>query len=937
VTDRDIPPLRVSARAHGDLHGMVIEELEATAPGLQAHLSKPVALGQGEAIVEWNMPAEFTVEADLAVLTNDEGSGTLRGRVEVNPTEGSWPELQGRLKATAMRWKDWPLVSGEVVAGFDGEILNVVSLQIRADDNSRLEASGDWAVEGQSVKNLEVNGMITRRWVARWLPDELAFSEVKLEGTANGTWPELQHQGTLIADDLIFEKLNSTNWKLSWEGIGRDANGTAEGTAGESRLTVEAMTQAEGLLINSLILKRADDAQMVLVKPAVLKWEAGLFLDELELQGADSGLLVSFEEQGRWHLQATRLEQAWLSDWVQLPGPTWFVESLLVDGKRTRGIWQGRVNTKAAVEIGEARSAQITLEMRLDVEGLQIETGSISEGELPILNITGRLPLTLNPGSSDAKWSFDPEEKLSLKISSADNPAFWQQVYETVGVEVKRPVINGMLSGTWKEAAGEIAGGAELIRFDPERWGTHWPELKRIQAHLTGSNEGLVLDGLTARIFGQEVRASGLLPLDETKLTLLRDDPWAYLRQAGNGKIEIPDADLSAWATLAPKILAPSGKMRMSLRLTTGGEIDGAMHLEGAALRPIGPLGALQDITAEVRFEGRRVTIKSVEAQTGGRPVELKGEANWLDTGQPRFDLTLKGMNLPFVRQTGLLLRGDVDLKLQTDDNGVTWVRGGVGLRDGLFLVDLESLRPSSGGGGSASGRPPYFSVAEAPFGDWRLDVAVRGANFLRMETPVFSGRASADFQLTGTLRDPLAIGEAVVTEGVVKLPFATFQVTEGWVRLRKNDPHELHLSVIGGARRMDYDLRMELTGTGSSPTLQFFSNPPLSSEEVLLLVMAGESPNNGMNYTSSQRATKLGAYLGRNLINQFTGNRDRDERVAISFGDKISQEGRETYRIEYYLNGRWSLVGEYDEFDDYNAGVKWRVFSSRNKKEKDE
>ena len=135
----------------------------------------------------------------------------------------------------------------------------------------------------------------------------------------------------------------------------------------------------------------------------------------------------------------------------------------------------------------------------------------------------------------------------------------------------------------------------------------------------------------------------------------------------------------------------------------------------------------------------------------------------------------------------------------------------------------------------------------------------------------------------------------------------------------------------------MDYDLRMELTGTGSSPTLQFFSNPPLSSEEVLLLVMAGESPNNGMNYTSSQRATKLGAYLGRNLINQFTGNRDRDERVAISFGDKISQEGRETYRIEYYLNGRWSLVGEYDEFDDYNAGVKWRVFSSRNKKEKDE
>ena len=100
---------------------------------------------------------------------------------------------------------------------------------------------------------------------------------------------------------------------------------------------------------------------------------------------------------------------------------------------------------------------------------------------------------------------------------------------------------------------------------------------------------------------------------------------------------------------------------------------------------------------------------------------------------------------------------------------------------------------------------------------------------------------------------------------------------------------------------------------------------------------MAGESPQNNVNYSSSQRAAKLGTYLGQNLINQFTGNRDSEERLMISLGEKVSQGGRETYRIEYYLNGRWSLVGEYDEFDDYNAGVKWKVFSSGKKKEHDE
>ena len=55
-----------------------------------------------------------------------------------------------------------------------------------------------------------------------------------------------------------------------------------------------------------------------------------------------------------------------------------------------------------------------------------------------------------------------------------------------------------------------------------------------------------------------------------------------------------------------------------------------------------------------------------------------------------------------------------------------------------------------------------------------------------------------------------------------------------------------------------------------------------------------------------------------------------------ISTGEKVSRGGRETYRIEYDLNGRWSLIGEYDEFDDYNAGLKWKIYSSDLKGETD-
>jgi len=937
VAGLKLPNLKITAKAHGGLNRLVIDTFEANAPGLQAHLSEAVTIGRHDLSEAWNTPATFSVEMNLATLSQNKGSGLLKGRVDLIPVQDFWPQLDAQLEADSLHWKDWPEVSGGIAASFDGKNIQVGRLKFSADDDSQLEISGDWNLASRMAKDVVVKGKIARRWLARWLPEELVFSEIQLSGTAHGVWPKLKHQGTLSAEGLTYEKINPSNWKMDWEGIGLLVKSTLKGNSGKSHLTIVSSTTETGVELDDFILQRADGAELKLVKPTVLTLKPDFNLQTLQLEGPDDSVSITAGSAWRWQVQGSRLEQAWWDDWVTLPGPSWYVESVLVDGVAHEGKWEGQITTQAAVAIGENRSAQITLAMIFDAEGLRIDQGSISEGELPILNITGQAPFWLTLGSDGSQWRFDADGLLSAEISSASNPAFWQQVNLALGVEVREPVILGTLSGSWSKPEGEVSIGADLVRVNAELHGAQWPELRLLKARLIGGSDGLKLEELTARISGQKVHASGRLPWNRDKWVRLRDDPWSYLREAGEGHIEIPDADLSAWATLAPTVLAPLGRLQLSLDVSPGGKVDGSLKLQDAATRPIGPLGAMQDITAEVRFEDTRVVIKSVEAQIGGRPVELKGEANWLESGQPKFDFTLRGQNLPFVRQTGLLLRGDVDLTLQTDDEGITWIRGGVGLRDGLFLVDLQSLRPSRGGGGSGAGRPPYFSVTEDPFANWRLDVAVKGKHFLRMETPVFSGRASADFHLEGNLREPRAIGEATLTEGMVKLPFATFDVSEGWVRLRQSDPYMPRLSVIGTARRMGYDLRMELTGSAVAPNLQFFANPPLTSEEVFLLVMAGQSPQSDVNYTSSQRATKLGAYLGQNLINQFTGNTSGEERLMISLGEKISQGGKDTYRIEYYLNGRWSLVGEYDEFDDYNAGVKWKIFSSQTEKDDDE
>jgi translocation and assembly module TamB len=217
--------------------------------------------------------------------------------------------------------------------------------------------------------------------------------------------------------------------------------------------------------------------------------------------------------------------------------------------------------------------------------------------------------------------------------------------------------------------------------------------------------------------------------------------------------------------------------------------------------------------------------------------------------------------------------------------------------------------------------------VDTPPVNAWTLAVEVTGDEFMRLRTPVFNGVASARFRLSGTLEEPRAIGEVEIDEGAVRMPFARFDVQQGSVRLTEADPYEPTLYLRGTGRRYGYDLTVELDGRASAPNVVFTSSPALDSEQVLLMVMTGAAPSNEIAVTGTQRMTRLGTFVGQNLLNSLTSDNADADRLSITSGEKISRQGRETYDIEYKISDRWSARGEYNEFDEYNAGLKWRVF----------
>jgi translocation and assembly module TamB len=449
-------------------------------------------------------------------------------------------------------------------------------------------------------------------------------------------------------------------------------------------------------------------------------------------------------------------------------------------------------------------------------------------------------------------------------------------------------------------------------------------ERLRVVAEFTATNASLT--ELYAEVEGQPVRASAETPVTPELWTHpRRREAWPRLDQA-SARVRVDAANVAAFARFLPDILSPQGAVSADLAVRPGLALAGSLSLSNAATRGLLPMGPVRDAQARFRFVGRRAEIEQFSGSLAGETVSVSGHLAWPRLTAPELSVRLRGQRVPLARQPGLILRADVDLGLMTSNGVPPVLSGTVRLRDSFYLAELRSLLP--GRAAPPQRRPPFFSVTEEPFADWTLDVRVEGERGLRVRTPLFRGELSPDLRLGGTLREPFAVGDVRVTEGRVQFPFASIQIEQGRVALAADNPYRPELFIAGTARAFDYDLRLHVTGFADAPVWEMSSNPPLTPEAVVLLVTAGEVPRDTVNFSDRQRAGRLMLFLGKSLFSELWLEDSAAERLTIRSGESVTRTGRETYAVEYQLTDRWSLVGEYDQFNDLNAGIKWRVYS---------
>jgi translocation and assembly module TamB len=925
------PNLSGRIEARGDRQAITISSFQIDAPFAKARLSAPVVIGF-DGTPRGN-PATLSLDADLSQQPWLASRGSVKGNLSVRSIDAP---IVFQLQLEQISIGDFKLARATTRGEWQWPRLTLETFEAQLDATSTLSARGSIDWEARTVANGEFNAALSREWFAPWLPPEITWKKMATTATVEGTFDALRHAGSVTLERADTRVIKPFDLQAEWNGAGRALEKfSANILAGSAQLTVAGSGDETGIDLRELNLISLGAEPLALTQPARIDWSSALSLTGLSLRNETSSLQADFTSgaQTSFKLSAQHFDKEWLGQWLDIPGPTWIVSQLQATGNTVENVLNFSVALSGEIKAPQ-QSADVTVLATGDARGVAITELKLTDGDRVLTNAQGTLPFHWVVRGTP---HFRRDDSAPLKLEAdvlADSP-LWPAVAEPLGLTVTGATAHATLGGNLKQPQGELRVDIESLKVGAgARYEDLFPDLAGFTLRASAARNVVKIDALSAKIEGQLLQASAQLPMNDGRWSELLTKPREFNWDDAEGTIEIPDADLTPIARRLPSLVAAQGQLKAKLALTRGSNLSGSLELTNAATRPISGLGTVQEINATIVFAEREAIVQSFTGKIGGEPVTLEGTIKLPRQAEPNYALKLAGKNLPLVRQAGLLLRSDLDLRATTGANGITRVAGLVTLRDGLVLSDLEALLPSGTRG--VTRRPPYFAIEKAPFSQWQLAIEVRGKNAVRVRTPVFTGNASAHFDLSGTLGEPRAIGEVTIDRGVLFFPFATFTVQSGAVRLRASDPFTPQINVNAISRRHNFELRLEVSGTPDAPALTFSSNPPLEASEVLLMVMAGQMPANEAAGTTAQggiRLGQIGAYLGQGIYRGLGGT--GENRLEIVSGEQISRQGRETYEVAYKLGEKWSLVGEYDQFDSYNAGFKWRIYTQEGDNEK--
>lgn len=942
LMDHALPDVYFQSASEGTDEVVTLKMLQVEGPGVRVDLREPIRVDLFSRQVL--SPALLWVDADFDRLEVSRLRGQLKADLELMPTRAG---VDGwlRVKGQALEYAEFSLRDLDLNLELEDSQWLRCDTRAVVDGVGQILASGRYDLESQLLSagglTLELDG--TR--LGAWLPESIGLGRVQLNATGEGPLANLRHQGDLSVEQIQLGTPIVESAQISWGGHGlRIERFDAVVSKGQSRYELIGQLESVdgGLRAWFENLTVLDDGGVLaeLTQPAELLYDAEgrLVLKDWVLDGeagrVELALEGAYPQRAAWELTLVNWTmQRWLRDW-------WTVSSMsAVDFTSLRcvGGWEeGPLGLDLEFELGLRQADDVDL---LGSGGVHLGDGQarfegVQFGDSlgPWLQVEGALPMEVFAAEAPrVRFDLDGPLRLNADISGAER---WGDVFSQIAVvDLKRLDGALKLAGSIDEPKGSLRLDIATASVEGENG------LPAAQVHLEGNLDGqsLMIPALHLNVLEEQFSGTARLELPSSLRSCFVDPFESHDWGRTTFELTVPRSSLSPLRYFFAATISEGGFVEAELQGSVASGVEGVLRIEDLSTRHVFPFGSIRDIQAELNFNHQEAHLSSFRGYIGQQPLTASGCVNYGGWPQTSYDFALNGAGISLLRKPGLMLRADLDLELSKAIDAAAVLSGEVDLKDGVFLQDLTALMQRPASGQSAERRPPYFSVEAEPWGAVQVDLSVQGKQFMRLDTPVVDGVLSANFALSGTLREPVSIGSVRFEDGNLLFPFARFEIDRGRIDLPVDDPFTPLLNLSGYSRRYGYDLEVEIGGTAYEPQVQFYSSPHLSSHTIMQMVVAGQSPDGQFRFSAAEAAQRFGSYLSKNIfVSRGEKGADTLDRFSMTTGGNLSKQGKETVDLELRVAERIYVTGEYDEYDFWNAGMRYRLIRPARREQTD-
>ena len=368
-------------------------------------------------------------------------------------------------------------------------------------------------------------------------------------------------------------------------------------------------------------------------------------------------------------------------------------------------------------------------------------------------------------------------------------------------------------------------------------------------------------------------------------------------------------------------------------------QVNGRMEFAGASLYMNDVPMGIDSASGVVLFDRSRATIERLTAETGGGQISVRGFLDLGDTLIYRLQADARQVRVRYPEDVSLT--ADAQLAL-TGSSEASTLSGTITLNRAAIStsVDLGKLLAQA-----AKPAPVPPNPSEYLRG-MRFDVHIGASPTFVLETSLTRNvQAEVDLRLRGTPVLPVLLGSINVNSGEIQVFGNRYTVNRGDIRFLNPVKIEPTLDVNLETHTSGVTVNVALTGSAEHLSVNYSSDPPLPSPEIIALLTVGRNPTTlgstsqlsssttGFSDTggggllgeavSEQLSSRLQRFFGASRVKidpTLTGVDNLPE-ARLTFEQQVSRDITITYitnlnrtqeqivRIEWEFNPRWSAI----------------------------